>query len=203
MPARALVPIIVMAWAILASVILAPVILAGAVFPAWAETTVAEPAGYRLDDYRAPTPATIRGGTALDTAALQRLLGETGVVLIDVLPHPPKPATLPPGTLWIDKPRDNIPGSVWLPEVGRGDLAPEIEAYFRRNLARLTAGDADRPLVFYCLAQCWMSWNAAKRALEWGYHRVYWYRDGTDGWTAAGLATARSTPVPIDAPASP
>ena len=32
-----------------------------------------------------------------------------------------------------------------------------------------------------------MSWNAAKRAAEWGWRQVLWYRDGTDGWEAAGL----------------
>jgi hypothetical protein len=33
-------------------------------------------------------------------------------------------------------------------------------------------------LCFYCLADCWMSWNAAKRALSLGYSNVAWYREG-------------------------
>jgi PQQ-dependent catabolism-associated CXXCW motif protein len=51
-------------------------------------------------------------------------------------------------------------------------------------------------VVFYCLADCWMSWNAAKRAAAWGYTRVYWYRDGTDGWAAAKLPLVEAQPVP-------
>ena len=48
----------------------------------------------------------------------------------------------------------------------------------------------------YCLADCWMSWNAAKRALKIGYSNVAWYRDGTDGWLAAGLPLQEATPEP-------
>jgi PQQ-dependent catabolism-associated CXXCW motif protein len=51
-------------------------------------------------------------------------------------------------------------------------------------------------VVFYCLADCWMSWNAAKRAASWGYREVLWYRDGTDGWEAAGLPTEVLHPAP-------
>ena len=170
--------------------------------PAPIEQTVPEPADYRLDDYRAPTPATVAGGTAVTTAELRALRESQDVLLIDVLPQQKRPEGLPEGTLWLPKPRHNIPGSVWLPEVGRGALSPEVEAYFRDNLERLTAGDRDRPLAIYCLAQCWMSWNAARRAIEYGYRSVYWYRDGTDGWTAAGLSTDLSEPVPM-AGASP
>lgn len=157
---------------------------------------VPEPIDYRLDDYLAPTPATIAGGTAVTTAELQALIRAGDLLLVDVLPIQKRPDNLPASTLWLPKPRKNIPGSVWLPEVGRGALSPEVERYFRDNLERLTAGDRARPIVIYCLAECWMSWNAAKRAVELGYSRVYWYRDGTDGWTAAGLSTAVSEPAP-------
>lgn len=165
--------------------------------------TVPEPADYRMDDYRAPTPATIAGGKALTTAELQQLLEADHVVVIDVLPLQSRPEGLPKGTLWMPKSRHNIPASVWLPEVGRGALNREVEAHFRGHLQRLTQGDHARGLVFYCLADCWMSWNAAKRAIAYGYTSVYWYRDGTDGWTAAGLPTALSQPVPMPEAAKP
>ena len=71
-----------------------------------------------------------------------------------------------------------------------------MEAYFRDNLAMVTGGDKARPVLFYCLAQCWMSWNAARRALQWGYKKVYWYRDGTDGWRKIGGKLVLSNPVP-------
>ena len=119
------------------------------------------------------------------------------MLFIDVLPAPRKPPGRAPGSLWLPPARHNIPGSVWLPNVGYGRLSDELEAYFRAQLRRLTAGDPDRPLVIYCRADCWMSWNAARRALAWGYRRVYWYPDGTTGWGAAGLPQARSEPVPM------
>ena len=51
-------------------------------------------------------------------------------------------------------------------------------------------------LAIYCLAQCWMSWNAAKRAIEYGYRSVYWYRDGTDGWQELGYPLVDVPKVP-------
>ena len=50
---------------------------------------------------------------------------------------------------------------------------------FRRQPGKL--------LVIYCQANCWMSWNAAKRALSYGYPNVAWYPEGTDGWQRADL----------------
>ena len=52
-----------------------------------------------------------------------------------------------------------------------------------------------RTLVIYCKAGCWMSWNAAKRAIAYGYSNVLWFPDGTDAWAAAGLPTEPSEPV--------
>jgi PQQ-dependent catabolism-associated CXXCW motif protein len=49
--------------------------------------------------------------------------------------------------------------------------------------------------VVYCLKDCWMSWNAAKRALAMGYTNVAWYPDGTDGWASADLPLEQATPA--------
>jgi PQQ-dependent catabolism-associated CXXCW motif protein len=150
---------------------------------------IAAPDGFRMEDYRAPTPQDVPGGRAIDTGEARILFSRPEVVWVDVLPAVRRPQGLPAGTLWRPRPHQGIPGSVWLPEVGRGALAPETEAWFRSVLMHATGGDPGRPVVFYCLADCWMSWNAAKRATGWGYGTVLWYRDGTDGWEAAGLPT--------------
>jgi PQQ-dependent catabolism-associated CXXCW motif protein len=113
-----------------------------------------------------------------------------------VLPRPPKPRNLPAGTIWHEKPRLDVPGSVWLPDTGYGALAPPVEAYLRAGLKKATGGDRDRALVMYCQRNCWMSWNAAKRALSIGYANVIWYPDGTDGWSVAGLPLKAVTPEP-------
>jgi rhodanese-related sulfurtransferase len=98
----------------------------------------------------------------------------------------PVPATLPPGTFWRDPAHRSIEGAHWLPNVGYGALSPSIEDYFRTRLESLTGGKKDAALVFFCLRNCWMSWNAAKRAVEAHYTNVMWFRDGTDGWQELG-----------------
>jgi PQQ-dependent catabolism-associated CXXCW motif protein len=157
---------------------------------------VSEPPGYRLDDYRAATPATLHGASAIGTQRAEQLWRDHLASFVDVLPRPPRPRNLPEGTLWHDKPRANIPDSIWLPDTGYGELAPGMADYFARGLDKASGGDHARLLVLYCLADCWMSWNAAKRALALGYSNVAWYREGTDGWSAAGLPLLDAKPEP-------
>jgi len=161
-----------------------------------ARAQMLEPEGYRLDDYRAPTPETVPGGVVIDTEAAYQLWQAGGTIWVDVLPAPRRPENLPPQALWMPVPRRNIPGSLWLPDVGRGALNPELEAYFRTHLEDATDGVHNRQIVFYCLAECWMSWNATKRAAAWEYTNLYWYRDGIDAWEAARLPTADAEPAP-------
>jgi PQQ-dependent catabolism-associated CXXCW motif protein len=149
-----------------------------------------------MDDYRSPTPPTVAGGVVLDTGAARELWQSGEAVWIDVLPAARRPANLPSSALWMPLPRRDIPGSLWLPDIGRGALSPELETYFRNHLEAATKGRRDAAIVFYCLADCWMSWNATKRAVSWGYTRVYWYPEGTDGWEAAKLPTENTEPVP-------
>jgi len=160
-------------------------------------------AEYRMSDYRAPTPDTVPGARTLNTAEVEELARSGGAVLIDVYPAPPRPAGLAPDAVWIPKARQTIPGAVWLPNVGYGALPDRIEAYFRDNLERLTEGRRDRPVVFFCEPDCWMSWNAALRAVEYGYSAVRYYPEGAAGWAAAGLALAPLQPVPVSVPDSP
>jgi PQQ-dependent catabolism-associated CXXCW motif protein len=155
-----------------------------------------EPEGYRTSDYRAPTPATVAGGSVLTTETAHELWKSGNAVWIDVLPTPRRPLNLPASALWAPLPREDIPGSLWLPDVGRGELNPELEHHFKDHLEAATEGRPETALVFYCLAECWMSWNAAKRAASWGYSRVYWYPEGIDGWQAAKLPTERAEPIP-------
>jgi PQQ-dependent catabolism-associated CXXCW motif protein len=149
-----------------------------------------------MDDYRAPTPATLQGAIVFSTEQARAHWQQHDAVFIDVLPQVPRPAGLPASTIWREKPREDVPGSVWLPDTGYGALAPVMEQYFERGLAQASGGDRDRLLVFYCLTSCWMSWNAAKRALALGYTHVGWYPDGTDGWIADHLPLESRTPVP-------
>lgn len=169
--------------------------LLGAV-AAGAASAPSEPAAYRTEAYHAPVPHTLRGAQVLSTAEAAALWRAKSAVFIDVLSQPPRPAGLPAGTIWRPKPRFDIPGSVWLPDTGYGELAAMTEDYFRHGLRNATGDDADRTLVFYCRQDCWMSWNAARRAISLGYRHVAWYPGGTDEWTEAKLPLERREPVP-------
>jgi len=58
-------------------------------------------------------------------------------------------------------------------------------------LRQVTRGQTDARLVFYCGGpQCWMSYNAAARAIRLGYRNVLWYRGGTEAWQRAGQQLA-------------
>ena len=144
--------------------------------------TVPEPEEYRMDHFRGPVPSAITGGTTIGPEAAYALWQDKTTAFVDVLPQAPKPENLPKGTIWRDKPRSSIPGAIWLPNVGYGAIADVTVDYFRTGLEKVTQGDLAHPVVFFCLEDCWMSWNAAKRAIEWGYSNVYWFPEGSDGW---------------------
>ena len=143
-----------------------------------------------MDNFRTPVPATLKGAKVLSNDQAADLWNKDGAVFIDVYPQAPKPPNLPAGTFWREPSHRSIEGAHWLPNVGYGALNATVDASFRANLEKLSKGKRDAPLVFFCLKDCWMSWNAAKRALEYGYTNVMWFRDGTDGWQELGYPLA-------------
>ena len=91
----------------------------------------AEPQSYRMEYFRAPTPRVPPGAQVLTTPEAAESRRSRKAAFIDVLPQTPRPANLPEGTLWRDKPRSAIPGSLWLADTGYGALNPAMEQYFR------------------------------------------------------------------------
>jgi PQQ-dependent catabolism-associated CXXCW motif protein len=159
--------------------------------PIATSSPVAEPAGYWTGPINSAVPATIAGGKVLhDAHALQALLRRPETVIVDVSNAPVRPENLATGAPWLPVPHQAIPGSVWIPGVGLGEIPPAAGDFFRRQLAAATGNDPTRPIVIYCHQTCWLSWNAAKRAISYGYFNVYWFRDGIEGWKAAHLPTA-------------
>ncbi len=106
---------------------------------------VAEPERYRTEDYRAPTPTTLRGARIITTAEAEALWKAGTAAFVDVMPHAPRPPDLPMGTIWREKGRLNIPGSIWLPDTGYGELSPAMEQYLRAGLEQVTGGDRAKP----------------------------------------------------------
>lgn len=144
--------------------------------------TVAAPAGYRQTDYDAPVPEKVTGAVTVDDDAAYALWRTGRVAFIDVMPNLPRPKGLPADAVWRGRSRQSVPGAVWLPEVGFGTFDAAAAAQFDQGLTAATKGDKDAPVLFLCRADCWMSWNASKRAVAQGYSRVFWYPEGSTGW---------------------
>jgi PQQ-dependent catabolism-associated CXXCW motif protein len=165
---------------------------------AWAEEPPPEPEGYRLGSYHAPTPATLKGATVIDTERTFEIWTKKEAAFIDALSRPSRPADLPKEVIWRPSPRHDIPGSLWLPDTGLGELTPALQNYFESGLARASGNDKSKALVFYCRTNCWASWNAAKRALTLGYKNVSWYPGGADAWEKAGHPLEERPPEPME-----
>jgi PQQ-dependent catabolism-associated CXXCW motif protein len=123
-----------------------------------------------------PTPASIPGGQVITTKGLAALVQgrQAPFILFDVLGQP---EMLP----------DAVPAA-WLSQPGSFKDAVQQQA--GQMLGQQTQGHKDIALVFYCLSrECWMSYNAALRAIHAGYTNVLWYRGGIEAWKWAGLPT--------------
>lgn len=154
-----------------------------------------EPQDYRGEPYNAPVPETLAGAETIGAERALELHDE-GVPFVDVYPRTRKPENLPEDTFWNEPRHDTIPEAVWLWDTGYQKLSPAEEARLAKGLAQVTGGDKASPLVIFCRADCWMSWNAAKRAVSLGYTRVYWFAGGTDAWQEVlGPDLIRAEPV--------
>ena len=151
--------------------------------------------GFRMERYRAPVPQINPGTEVVNTARAYQLYRSGKVKFIDV--YPPRGLGADPldGSWVMSESHENIEGSTWLPEVGRGFLEDGHIDYFERNLQIISGGNKNTFLLFYCSADCWQSWNAARRALLWGYNNIFWYPEGTDGWKEENHTVVPAQPV--------
>ena len=153
---------------------------------------------YRGLPYHAPTTLVAPIGVErISAVELKRLINaDKGTVLLDVYGAIFREESLDFDGAWlVSTPRRNIPTSIWLPNVGKKVLKLVVEKYFRDQLKELTHDDMNVVIVIYCVEDCWMAWNAAKRAHEWGYTNVMWFREGVDGWNDNGWLLEDSEPV--------
>ena len=173
-------------------------LLAGAASAQPAPEAVPEPEGFRGEPYRAPVPATLQGATVIGPAEAAALHAR-GVPFVDALPRQKRPEGLPAGTIWNAEIHRTIPGAVWLYDTGYDRISTVEETRLAKGLAQVTKDDKAAPVVIFCKADCWMGWNAAKRAVAMGYSAVNWYPEGVDGWLATGGALVAAD-IPTDLP---
>lgn len=126
----------------------------------------------------APTPNSIPGGRVITTREVVALLGDrqSRSLVLDVLGGP-----------------ETLPGAVAAaPAAQPGGFQDNTQREFGQFLQQATGGNLETPLVLYCLSDhCWMSYNAALRAINLGYRNVLWYRGGLEAWKAAGQDVRR------------
>lgn len=135
----------------------------------------------RTGEYHAPTPREIPGGRVVTTYELSHLLAQ---------PQRPHVIDVLGGNV-----HRTIAGAFWMRGAGAGDMSVEEAQRFNDAIAAFAGGDRDRPLVFFCVdSECWLSYNAALRAIAAGYTNVMWYRGGVAAWRRAGLLMTMSDP---------
>ena len=149
---------------------------------------VAAPQGLHEGPLHGPTPTRLPGGQVITTQGLMALLQQAGlpVFVFDVLGSA---AALP-----------NAIPAAWAAQGGSFDDGTQQQ--MAQMLRQVTRGQSNAPLVFYCQGpECWMSYNAAARAVRLGYRNVLWYRGGLEAWQGAGLPLARAgaTAQPVGA----
>ena len=122
-----------------------------------------------------PTPASIPGGQVVTTQGVKALIDgrQAPFLLLDILGGP-----------------QVIPGAQSaVPAAQPGSFQDATQQQFGQFLQQATRGNKEVALVLYCQSrECWMSYNAALRAINLGYRNVLWYRGGIEAWQAAGHA---------------
>jgi PQQ-dependent catabolism-associated CXXCW motif protein len=151
--------------------------------------SVPEPEGYWTGPINGPVPATIQGGTVIDAATLSKMLDSEPLLLIDVSNTPKRPEGMAADAPWIPLAHEAVPGTIWIPDVGEGSIPTNLDEFFMAQLTDETGEDYDYPIVIYCHEACWLSWNAAKRAINHGFRNVHWFAQGIEGWKTAGFET--------------
>lgn len=121
-----------------------------------------------------PTPSSIPGGQLITTKGVAELVQGRNVpfLLLDILGGPEK-----------------LPGAIAaVPAHQAGSFNDRTQSEFGGFLQQATKGNKQMPIVLYCQStQCWMSYNAALRAINMGYTNVLWYRGGIEAWKTAGF----------------
>jgi PQQ-dependent catabolism-associated CXXCW motif protein len=131
--------------------------------------------------YHSPTPLAIPGGRVVTTGELKALLEQNPrPYLIDVLG----------GGI-----HRTLAGAFWMIGAGDGEMNREEEALFAKAISAFAGGDKGRGMVFFCIdSECWLSYNAALRAIKLGYTNVMWYRGGIASWRIGDGPMAQSDP---------
>jgi PQQ-dependent catabolism-associated CXXCW motif protein len=141
--------------------------------------------GYRSKIYRSPTPKQTSFAKIVDAKdILKRSKDNENLVIVNVVP-----LDMVGSTFIQAKPHEGIVNSIWLPNVGYGQIDKMTTTYLVENLNIAMNNNSNTVFVFYCNIDCWMSWNAARRASSLGFKNILWYKNGIENWKFHKLDT--------------
>lgn len=132
----------------------------------------------RQGQFHAPTPVEIAGGTVVNTQGLVEAYAKgIDMVVVDVLGG-----------------QYTLPGAINARAMAQGgSFSDRVQQQTSQWLGQQTGGNKGAPIIVYCSdPMCWLSHNAALRAIAAGYTNVYWYRGGLKAWQMAGLKVVPS-----------
>ncbi len=164
-----------------------------------AEPALFDPQGYRTARYRAPINADPAPAATITLAEALALTPGGDALFIDVTPVEVgvrDPAT---GVWALVSEHLTIPGALWLPETGRAPVDADLWQALAARIRAARAAAPGQPVIVFCRADCWMSWNAARRLAAQGAANIHWLAEGTDGWHAAGRALVPAIPLAVPA----
>lgn len=118
------------------------------------------------------TPTTIPGGNYVTTAQAKEQF-DKGALFID--------SRVP-----AEFAEEHIKGAVSIVYREKHARVSKIDPEDSMDLSKLPA-DKAKALVFYCNGSpCWRGYKGAVAAINAGYSKVYWFRDGLPAWKSAG-----------------
>lgn len=92
------------------------------------------------------------------------------------------------GVLFVDVRLDSDWEKGRVPEALHLNIASDLTA--NNLLKEITKSD---DVVFYCNGKkCYLSAEASKRAVEWGFTSIFYYRDGLPEWEKSGYPVERT-----------
>tara|TARA_Y100000590_G_scaffold141346_1_gene162148 strand:+ start:299 stop:820 length:522 start_codon:yes stop_codon:yes gene_type:complete len=119
----------------------------------------------------------------LNVEEVYEIVNKKNAILIDVWLKDRKPDVLDKKK-WLPPKRYTIPGSLWMPNIGRETLTSEQRKYLEKGLKEITKNNKNKKIVFFC-RRGYYSKIAAERAIKLGYTNVLLF-PGTDLWEDAG-----------------
>jgi len=150
--------------------------------------------GFRNARYRTPVdrdPAPARRLALVDAL---RLRPDHDAVFVDVLPAGGGVRDAASGRWRLAEPHQTIPGAKWYPETGWATVDPTLWSGLLGVVTATRRRHPHWPIILFCRADCWMSWNAARRLALAGVENVWWFAEGIEGWHEAGRPLRATQP---------